>query len=70
MFSNWELLNFVLPKTGFEQGIVWLISSYVGYVWEHCYARDTTVVLEKFFGFLSFKYKNSGVSLGQNSGLN
>ena len=69
MCSNWELLNFLLPKTGFEQGVVWLISSYVGYVWEQCYARDSGVVLEKFFGFLSFKYKNSGVSLGQNSGL-
>ena len=35
--SNWELLNFVLPKTQFEQGMLWLIGSYVHYAWEHCY---------------------------------
>ena len=29
--SNWELLNFVLPKTQFEQGILWLIGNYVHY---------------------------------------
>ena len=68
-FSNWELLNFVIPKTKFEEGILWLISCYVSYVWEHCYVRDSGVVLEKFFGFLTFKFKNSCVSLGQNVGL-
>ena len=67
--SNWELLNFVLPKTKYEPGIVWLISSYVGYVWEQCYVRESGVVLEKFFGFLTFKYENSDVSLGQHTGL-
>ena len=67
--SNWELLNFVLPKTQFEQGILWLIGNYVHYAWEQCHGRSSRVFLEKFFGFLTFKYKNSGVSLGQNFGL-
>ena len=67
--SNWELLNLVLPKTNWEQGILWLISTYVGYAWEHCYVRESGLVLEKFFGFLTFKYKNSVVSLGQHAGM-
>ena len=67
--SNWELLNFVLPQTQFEQGVLWLIGNYVSYAWEQCHVRNSRVVLEKFFGFLTFKYKSSGVSLGENSGL-
>ena len=58
-----------LPKSNWKQGILWLISTYVGYAWEHCYVRGSKVVLEKFFGFLTFKYKNSEVSLGQHAAL-
>ena len=27
--SNWELLNFLLPRTQFEQEVLWLISNFV-----------------------------------------
>jgi hypothetical protein len=67
--SNWELLNLFLPRTQFEEEIVWLISIYVNYVWNIVFIGDSEFKLEKFFGFLKFKYKNSGVSLGWISGL-
>ena len=67
--SNWELLNYILPSTQYEQGVLWLIGTYVHYAWEQCHVRNSRVLLEKFFGFLTFKYKISGVSLGQNAGL-
>ena len=33
MSSNWELLNLFLPRTQFEEEVVWLISTYGNYVW-------------------------------------
>ena len=67
--SNWELLNYILPNTQYEQGVLWLIGMYVKYAWDQCHVRNSRVLLEKFFGFLKFKYKSSDLSLGQNSGL-
>jgi hypothetical protein len=71
--SNWELLNLILPSTQFEQEIVWLISNYVRYVWTTCYVGDSDVKLDKFFGFMTFKYKmdknTCGITLGQIAGL-
>ena len=67
--SNWELLNLFLPRSQFEQEIVWLIGSYVDYVWTKVLIGDSELKIEKFFGFLKFKYKKSGSSLGQIPGL-
>ena len=71
--SNWELLNLILPSTQFEQEIVWLISNFVRYVWTTCYVGDSDVKLDKFFGFMTFKYKmdknTCGITLGQIAGL-
>jgi hypothetical protein len=36
---------------------VWLRSNFVRYVWTTCYVGDSDVKLEKFFGFMTFKYK-------------
>ena len=67
--SNWELLNLVLPQNHCEQGIIWLISSYVSYVWKNLLVGDSAVKVEKFFGFLSFKYKNSKFEFGRFFGI-
>ena len=48
---------------------MWLISSFVNYVWNIVYIGDSDLKLEKFFGFLKFKYKNSGGGLGWIPGL-
>ena len=37
--------------------ITWLVSSYVLYVWEMVYVKKLEVKLDKFFGYLTFKYK-------------
>jgi hypothetical protein len=46
--SNWELLNLFLPRTQFEEEIVWLISTYVNYVWNIVYIENSELKLEKF----------------------
>merc|ERR1712240_279544 len=66
---NWELLNLFLPNTQFEREILWLISSYIGYVWKQCYMKNRHVEVEKLFGFLTFKYRASGLMFGKNLGL-
>ena len=64
--SNWELVNFFLPHTKFELEILWLLSNYVWYVWNQCHGKNRTVNVEKFFGFLSFKYKTARLKFGEN----
>ena len=61
--SNWELLNLLTPYPQFEQEILWLMSNYVFYVWKQCQIKNRTVIVEKFFGFLSFKYKAASLVL-------
>ena len=69
--SNWELLNLFLPRSQFEQEISWLVSNYVRFVWT--YMENSVVKFEKFFGFLTFKYKFDknicGLTLRPISGL-
>ena len=69
--SDWELLNLFLPRSQFEQEIVWLVTNYVRFVWT---SRENSLVkFEKFFGFLTFKYKFDknicGLNLGPIPGL-
>ena len=59
----------LLARTLFEEESVWLISTFVNYVWNTVYIGDSDLKLEKFFGFLKFKFKNCGVSLGWIPGL-
>ena len=74
MVSNWELLNLFIPRTNWEQEILWLLSNYVSYVWDSIFIRNSEVRLEQMFGFLTFKYKRdqdfAGVRLGQIRGFN
>ena len=56
--SDWEVLNLVFPTTNSEKAIVWLIGVFVEYVW----SSSNDITLDKFFGYLSFKYKEGGGS--------
>ena len=47
----------MFPKSRLEQELIWLVSSYMWYVWDIVYVRGTDVRAEQFFGFLKFKYK-------------
>ena len=53
--SDWELLNLFLPRSQFEEEIIWLVSNYIRFVWT--YMENSVVNFDKFFGFLTFKYK-------------
>ena len=72
--SNWELLNLLLPRTQFEQEVLWLVTNFVRFVWTRFCSEDSTVPFDKFFGFLTFKYKADkrilGDMLGNINGLN
>ena len=54
--TDWSLLNMFFPSSAYDQENVWLISSYVLFVWENG-VRDAEVKLEQFFGFLTYKYR-------------
>ena len=64
--TDWEVLNLFFPVSAFDQENVWLISSYVLFVWENIYVKGAEVKLEKFFGFLTYKYReHQAVSVNQ-----
>ena len=54
---DWDLLNLFFPSSSYEMEIIWLVSSYVMYVWDTVYVRGVEVKLEQFFGFLTYKYR-------------
>ena len=55
--TDWEIVNLFFVSSGHDTEIVWLVSSYVLYVWEMVHVKRLDVKLDKFFGFLTFKYK-------------
>ena len=52
--NDWKILNLMFPKSRLDKELIWLVSSYVWYVWD---MRGADVRAEQFFGFLKFKYK-------------
>ena len=54
---DWDIINIFFPKSSCDQEILWLVSSYILYVWETVHIKKQEVKLEKFFGFLTFKFK-------------
>ena len=55
--DDWEIINLFFENSCYDREIVWLVSSYVHYVWEMVQAKKQEVKLDKFFGFLTFKYR-------------
>ena len=55
--DGWTILNLMFPRSRFEKELIWLVSSYVQYVWDTVHVRGADVSAEQFFGFLKFKYK-------------
>ena len=55
--DDWDLVNLLFMKSSNDSEIVWMISSYVLYVWEMVNVKKMEVKLDKFFGYLTFKYK-------------
>ena len=55
--DDWDIVNLLFLNSSKDSEIVWLVSSYVLYVWETVHVKKLEVKLEKFFGYLTFKYK-------------
>ena len=52
-----DVVNLLYVNSIHDAEIVRLVSTYVLYVWEMVHVRRLEVKLDKFFGFLTFKYK-------------
>ena len=61
--NDWDLVNLLFRSSSRDLETVWLISTYVLYVWEMMYVKKLEVKLEKFFGYLTFKYKMDQATL-------
>ena len=55
--DDWDILNLFFPNSSRGLEILWLVSTYVLYVWETVNIKKKEVKLDKFFGFLKFKFK-------------
>ena len=55
--DDWNIINLMFPKSRLERELIWLVSSYILYVWDSVYVRGADVKAEQFFGYLRFKYK-------------
>ena len=55
--DDWDLVNLLFLESSHDSEIVWLVSSYVLYVWETVHVKKLEVKRDKFFGYLTFKYK-------------
>ena len=55
--DDWDIVNLHFLNSRNDSEIVWLVSSYVLYVWEMVEVKKLEVTLDKFFGYLTFKYK-------------
>ena len=55
--ADWDVVNLFFPNSSRVQEILWLVSTYILYVWETVNVKKQEVKLDKFFGFLTFKFK-------------
>ena len=55
--DDWEVVNLCFINSCHDTEIVWLVSTYVVYVWDMVQVKKLDVKLDKFFGYLTFKYK-------------
>ena len=62
--SDWHLLNLLFPHSQYETEVVWLISNYVWFIWENTVVRSESISLDKFFGYLTFKYREKQAASG------
>ena len=67
--SDWDLLNLFLPDSDSEMEleVIWLMSSYVIFVWENIFVKKNEINLEQFFGFLTYKLASNVVNLHPNA---
>ena len=56
--TNFALINLTFSKCSREKEMVWLLGHYISTVWDEIYVKGgDRLQCDKFFGYLSFKYK-------------
>ena len=55
--TDWDIINLLFPNSSHGREMIWLISTYILYVWETLYIKKKEVKLDSSFGFLTFKFK-------------
>ena len=63
--TDWDIINLFFPNSSRGREILWLVSNYIIYVWETVSIKKQEVKLDKFYGFLTFKFKmHQAMSVG------
>ena len=56
--ADWDIINLFFPTSRHDREIIWMVSTYVLYVWDTVnIMKKQDVKFDKFFGFLTFKFK-------------
>ena len=55
--ADWDIINLFFPNSRHDREIIWMVSTYVLYVWDTVNIKKQDVKFDKFFGFLTFKFK-------------
>ena len=63
VIDDWHMINLLFLNSSHDSEIVWLISTYVHYVWEMVHVKKQQFRLDKFSGYLTFKYKMDQATL-------
>ena len=56
------MINLFFTQSKYEKEMLWLISNYVSFVWTSIMELGTEISMEKFFGFLTFKFREKRFS--------
>ena len=57
MIGNLELITLNFSKNDGDDSCIWLIGSYMDWIWKACTSRKFRLKKEDLFGYLKFKYK-------------
>ena len=55
--TDWDIINLFFPNLRRGREILWLVSNYIIYVWETVSIKKKEFKIDKFYGFLTFKFK-------------
>ena len=56
--SSHDFLTLFFPKCVNENEVVWLMGKFIYYVWITVFVKGNEVKIDKFIGYLKFKFKN------------
>ena len=56
--SSQDFLTLFFPNCVNENEVIWLIGKFIYYVWITVFVKGNEVKIEKFIGYLKFKFKN------------